>query len=112
MRALGEIIEAARSGERPDYDELRYAVCAMDTLMTFDQIAFSRLAEAEMAGKRAILSNSAKFQHEERFNRIKRALGVDPKSYLGESNDPDNPDYQERRKASQRFVGKILSRVS
>ncbi|WP_267904086.1 hypothetical protein [Pseudomonas monteilii] len=34
MRTLGEIIEAARSGERPDYDELRLAVCAMDMLMT------------------------------------------------------------------------------
>lgn len=38
MRTLGEIIEAAKSGERPDYDELRLAVCAMDALMTFDRV--------------------------------------------------------------------------
>ncbi|WP_409317611.1 hypothetical protein [Pseudomonas sp. KCJK9016] len=39
MRTLGEIIEAAKSGERPDYDDLRLAVCAMDGLTTFDRQA-------------------------------------------------------------------------
>ena len=47
MRTLGEIIEAARSGERPDYDDLRLAVCAMDMLMTFDRQAIWKLAEGE-----------------------------------------------------------------
>lgn len=47
MRTLGQIIEACRNGERPDVDELRLAVCAMDALMTFDRRAIWTLAEAE-----------------------------------------------------------------
>lgn len=54
MMTLGEIIEAAKSGERPEYDELRLAVCAMDGLMTFDRQAIWKLAE----GRRKARSRS------------------------------------------------------
>lgn len=39
MKTLGEIMEAAKSGECPYYDELRLTICAMDILMTFDRRA-------------------------------------------------------------------------
>ncbi|MEJ5862037.1 hypothetical protein [Pseudomonas farsensis] len=100
MKTLGEIIEAAKSGERPDYDDLRLAVCAMDALMTFDRQAFWRLAEGEQKGKKPILVWSSVWQRDEQFDRIKRAMATDPKKWLGPNYDPDSPELQERRRMS------------
>lgn len=114
MRTLGEIIEAARSGERPDYDELRLAVCAMDALMTFDRQAIWKLAEAESEGKKPVLVYSAVFQRDENFGRVKHALAKTPREYLGANHDPDSPAVQERRRASialmDRFMDSAKSR--
>lgn len=109
MRTLGEIIEAAKSGDRPDYDELRLAVCAMDALMTFDRQAIWKLAEAESEGKKPFLVYSSVWQRDENFGRVKRALEKSPKDYLGPNYDPDNPDVQARRKQSVALFEKLLS---
>ena len=109
MRTLGEITEAAKSGERPEYDELRYAVCAMDALMVFDRNAIWKLAEAEKDGKKPMLVWSALWQRDENFGRVKRALAKPPKEYLGDSFDPDKLENQERRKASIALMDKIIS---
>lgn len=108
MRTLGEIIEAAKSGDRPDYDELRLAVCAMDALMTFDRQAIWKLAEAESEGKKPFLVYSSVWQRDENFGRVKRALEKSPKDYLGPNYDPDNPDVQARRKQSVALFEKLL----
>lgn len=97
---LGEIIESAKSGGRPDYDDLRLAVCALDALMAFDRMAIWKLAEAEAEDKKPLLVWSALWQRDENFRRVKTALGVPPKVYLGPNNDPDCPDVQERRRAA------------
>ncbi|MCT5065468.1 hypothetical protein LZM17_29195 [Pseudomonas aeruginosa] len=98
MRTIGEIIEATKAGERADYDELRYTICAMDALMTFDRQAIWKLAEAESEGKKPFLVYSAVWQRDENFGRIKRALAKPPKEYVGPNNDPDSPEVQERRR--------------
>lgn len=108
MRTLGEIINAARNGERPEYDELRYAVCALDGLSTFDRVAFGRLAEAEQENKRPMLTNSAVWQNEENFRRWKNALGMSPREYLGPRYDPDNPESVKRRKAAIAFTERFM----
>lgn len=100
MKTIGEIIEAAKSGERPDYDELRLAVCAMDAMMTFDRMAIWKLAEAEQEGKKPFMVWSAIWQRDENFSRVKRALTKTPREYLGRSYDPDSPEVQARRKQS------------
>ena len=100
MRTLGEIIEAARSGERPNYDALRLAVCATDLLMTFDRQAIWKLAEGEQKGKKPILVWSSLWQRDENFTRVKRAMAIAPKAYLGPNYDPDSPAAQERRRMS------------
>jgi hypothetical protein len=100
MKTLGEIIEAAKCGERPEYDELRLAVCAMDALMTFDRQAIWKLAEGEEKGKKQILVWSSLWQRDEQFDRIKRAMATDPKTWLGPNYDPDSPEVQERRRMS------------
>lgn len=110
MKTLGEIIEAARSGERPEYDELRMAVCAMDLLMTFDRQAIWKLAEAESGKKKPFLVNSAIWQRDENFGRIKRAMDKPPLEYLGASYDPDSPEVQERRRMSIGLMNRMISR--
>jgi hypothetical protein len=110
MKTLGEIIEAARSGERPDYDELRMAVCAMDLLMTFDRQAIWKLAEAEIEKKKPFLVNSAIWQRDENFGRVKRAMGKPPSEYLGASYNPDSPEVQERRRMSISLMDRAISR--
>lgn len=108
MRTLSEIIEATRNGDRPEYDELRYAVCALDALSTFDRLALSKLALAERESKPRHFVYSAEFQYSERFRRMKRALSVDPKTYVGWNNDPDNPEFRERRKKASDLVQRAM----
>lgn len=108
MKTLGDIIDAVRDGERPDYEDLRYAICATSALMTFDRNALSNLAIAETEGKKPVLIYSAVFQHAENFNRVKRALSKPPKEYIGWGNDPENPDFLARRAQSIRLVEAVI----
>lgn len=104
---LNQIIERIRSGEKPDYDDLRYAICAMDALTTFDRQAFMKLSSAEEENKPPRMTTSAKWQWEEHFNRHKRAGEKPPKEYVGWNNDPDNPEFQSRRNVAKRIVDRI-----
>jgi len=98
-----------KSGGRPEYDELRYAVCALDALTTFDQLALMKLANGQREGKKPVLVYSAEWQHSESFERMKRALAKTPKDYVGWNNDPDNPEYLDRRKASKKIADKFFN---
>ncbi|WCH25225.1 hypothetical protein [Aeromonas salmonicida] len=110
-KTLGEIIRAARSGERPDYDDLRLALCAMDHLMTFDRIALERLHVAEKEGQKPFLTRSAVYQCEERHGRVSRALEKTPLSFLGENNNPDNPEVQAERRQALALVARFMEGV-
>jgi len=105
MKTLNEIIESTRNGEQPDYDELRYAICALVALSTFDGMAIQNLAIAETEGKKPILSYSAMHQHEECHRRWQTALNKSPKEYVGWNNDPENPEFVQRRKLTRKMVG-------
>lgn len=109
-KTLGEIIEEARSGGRPDYDDLRLAVCALDILAVFDRQALMTLAEAESKGQKPFLTRSAVWQSDERFGRMKRALHKTPRAFLGESYDPDSPEVQARRRQSIALVERLMVR--
>lgn len=110
MRPLGEIVEAARSGERPDYEELRYAVCALEALAVFAQNALLKLAEAERGARPCVLTGSAEWQVSEHFRRVSSAYARSPKEYLGWENDPDNPQYVSRRKSSKAIFDACLTK--
>lgn len=111
MRTLGEIIDLVKEGEKPEYDELRYAVCALESLVTFDAIALRNLAEGERESKKKILTYSAEWQYEDNFNRIKRTYEKSPKEWLGWNNDPDNPEYVERRKKNIKIMENIIRKT-
>jgi len=112
MRTLFEIIEQIKSGGRPDYEELRYAIMALDALSTFDHMAMRKIAEREKEGKKPFLVSSAVFQHDEQFKRWKTALNSDPKKWCGESNDPDSPEYQKCRALALRLFKKVTGESS
>lgn len=98
---LFQIISAVRDGERPDYDDLRYAICAMEALSTFDGMAFRRLAKAERGERPGV---SADREWQEHFRRHKQAGEKPPKEYVGWNNDPDNPEFLKRRGISKRVM--------
>ena len=106
---LGEIIDLVRSGEKPNYDDLRYAVCALEALRTFDSMALMRLAGVEGKEKKTISPSSAVFQYEESFNRTKRSLAKPPKEWIGWENDPDNPEFLKRRMSSLKIFEKACN---
>jgi hypothetical protein len=107
MNTLGDIIDSVRDGEKPEYEDLRYAICAMDALMTFDRMALMKLSEAESEGKKPVLVYSAKYQFKENFDRVKLALEKPPKEYIGWNNDPDNPEFLNRRNKAKRIMSKF-----
>lgn len=111
MKTLHEIVDAVRNGERPDYEDLKYAICAMDALVSFDRMAFMKLAEAEREGKKPFLTTSAQWQWEEYFNRRKRAGEKPPKEYVGWSNDPENPEFLARRKMASKIMEKAIAKA-
>ena len=107
MRTLGAILDLVKRGDRPEYDELRYAVRALESLSTFDHMAFGNLAEAERENKPRVLSRSAVFQHEEQFNRWHRALNADPRVWLGPDNDLDDPATAARYEGALRLFDRV-----
>lgn len=111
MKTLGEIIDQVKEGKKPEYDEIRYAVCALDSLLTFDGMAFRKLAEGEMESKKKVLVYSAEWQYEDNFNRNKRAFSTSPKDWLGWNNNPDNPEYVNRRKNNIKLMENILRKT-
>lgn len=110
MKTLNEIVNSVRDGARPDYEDLRYAICALEALRVFDGQAFMKLAEAEREGKKPFMVTSAQWQWEEHFNRHKRASEKPPKEYVGWNNDPDNPAFQARRGLSKKIMGKAIEK--
>lgn len=108
MNTLSDIINAVRDGEKPDYEELRYAICAMSALSVFNRKALMNLAEAEREGKKPFLSYSAVHQWEEHYRREQTALGKSPKEYVGWNNDPENPEFLSRRNSSKKIYAHFV----
>ena len=103
MKKLGEIINQCKDGGKPTADEARLAICAMDALMVFDSIFHSRRAAREDSGKKTD-PFSAMHDYTDRFNRVKNAMGKTPLEWLGDTNNPDRPQVQARRKISAKVM--------
>lgn len=92
MRTLAEILEDAEDGGTPEYDELRYAVLALNALITFDGVSMVRAASDKT------MDHSQALQ--DHIRRVSGARSTHPKLWLGWENDPENPEHQERRRAA------------
>ncbi len=95
MNTLSSIIEHVQNGDKPEYEELLYAVCALNSLISFDNAALVNLAHGEPHDSRAVRA------FEDHFNRNKVAFEQSPKTFIGWDNDPANPDFLIRRQVSE-----------
>ena len=102
MRTLFEIIEAVKDGERPEYDELRYALLATDFMLT----DISQFVLMDLYGK-GKLEDWDKKKYETKCEHRRKALNTDPKTYVG-SFDPDLPDRQKEREFHKKLFEKIM----
>lgn len=110
MNTLDEIIEAVRNNERPDYDDLIYAICTLVALETFNMMALQKLATTEINNEPRILTGSAEWQYIESYNRRIKAGNKSPKKWVGWNNDPKNPEFRERRRAAIKIMEKVIER--
>jgi hypothetical protein len=110
MRKIFEIIKDCKDGKKPTVDEMRLAICALDALMFFDSKALQSLYKSEVENKRQILIYSGKWQYEEHHQRISKAMQKTPLEFLGEDDNPDRLEVQERRKVSQKIYNNFLAK--
>lgn len=103
-KTLADIVEQVKDGSSPEYDELLYAVIALEALRYFSHSALIKLGYEKPS-----IINNAEFQANECFNRDKRAMGMPPKDYVGWNNDPKNPDYQNTRRISKKIYNKFIN---
>lgn len=104
MRALFEIVEAAKVGEPTTHEECLYALLAYSGLSYFDSSALRDLAFSPSKFR------TAEGEAEESFRRWKAALAKSPKDYLGPGNDPANPECQQRVRLARRLFEKLAPR--
>lgn len=102
MKSLFDIIESAKDGQKPTYDECYWAMLAFDTLHFFDLITVKDLAFNNKIYK------FRKLFGDESFKRNKAAFAKSPKNYVGVKNDPSNFEYQKRRKAHNKIIQKAI----
>lgn len=106
-KTLGEIIESVHEGQRPDYEDLRYAVVALCALRTFDYLALQKLHQAKVENQKPVLTRDPSYAFEESHNRYRRALLIPPKDYCGPSHDPDTEECQHWRRLSKKIIAKV-----
>lgn len=104
MKTLGDIIEACKDGQKLPYEDVFYALIAMDALSSFDTMALRKLAFDPPAKLM-----TAEWQANESWDRWKRAYEKPPKEWLGWNNDPENPDYQKRRTVALKLYAKAMN---
>lgn len=105
MKTLSEIIEATKDGQKPEYDELRYALLVMDFLF----IDISQFVMMDLYGKDK-LQGWDKKKYEMKYEHKRKALNSDPKKFIG-SFDPDLPGRQEERETHKRIFDNIMKKI-
>ncbi len=106
MRTLFEIIDSAKSGQKPAYEECYWAMLALVALHTFDSMSLSRLVEHPNS---KFITPKSEF--EESWRRAKTALNKSPKEWVGPNNDPANPDYQKMRNIGLKIIDKLIEKT-
>jgi hypothetical protein len=104
MRTLYEIMELAKDGGRPEYDELYYALVAVDNLSLMDRnrlyMDFLKDPPPNMVYRKMIADGI--------HGRWKSALSKSPKLWLGDSYDPRSKEYQEQRAVHRKIAEKFF----
>ncbi|BFH59446.1 hypothetical protein [Paenibacillus azoreducens] len=106
MRNLVEILEEVKHGNKPEYEELLYALLAYASMFNIEH---RQLREELMRDKpQPLFLRDMKLKNS--FDMYKRALNTDPKDWLGWSNDPENPEYQKILRAGANLIDNAAAR--
>lgn len=105
MRTLYEIIEDVKDNKKPDYEELRYALLVYNFLFILDH----RNLRNELLKEERPAKFIRELKAQNSFDMAKSALNKSPKEYLGWNSDPENPEYQKRRKMSEKIFDNFLA---
>jgi hypothetical protein len=102
MRTLFEIVDGAKDGQRPTYDECYWAMLALSALLAFERDTIHKMLKEEVGPfNREYYANQS-------LKRNQEAFKISPQQYVGWSNDPANPDYQRERRIFKKIADKVL----
>lgn len=107
MKTLLEIVDEIKDGLKPDYEDLRFAVLALDALLDFESNAIHSIAGGVRKNQKPFLISDPIYQEESGFQRRKKAFARPPKEWVGESHNPDNLQYQKFRAGSKNLLKKF-----
>jgi hypothetical protein len=105
MRTLSEIIESAKDGNMPSHEEWYWAMLVYNSMFIMEHWQYN---EALMAEKLAPVF-ICKLKAENSFITYQNMLNKSPKKFMGQSNDPSNPEYQRFRLFSISCITLIFS---
>ena len=111
MKNLTEIIEEVKSGKSPEYEELRYAVLVLSSLLHFEANAIRQLYGKELEGKYNPKLFGLEWEANEGHRRRQLAYNKSPKEWIGWENDPQNIEYLQRRKQIKDVFSNIVDKI-
>jgi hypothetical protein len=100
MKTLHTIINDCMDGFQPEPLDAYYAILALNWLLCREHEAHGQMAKATSEGK-PMSSVQARQQIRASITRIKIAGSSEPKIVLGENNDPQTPEFQEKRRKAK-----------
>lgn len=104
MRTLSEIIEDVKSGKKPEYEELRYALLVYSFMFFMDH---SELRN-ELLREKETPKIMREIKARNSGDMFRNALNKSPKEFVGWNNDPENPEYLKRYKLSEKLLDKFM----
>lgn len=102
MKNLSEIIEMCKLNQKPEYEELFYAVLSLTSVANMLSMNFRNI---EPDTKEFILNMKKDNMH----TLYRNALNKSPKEFMGWNNDPENPEYQKFHAIGNNIVEKALN---
>jgi hypothetical protein len=107
LRNLSEIIEECKTNGKPDYEELRYSVLVLISMLNIDHSKLKEALAREKESPKFIKDLQLKNSHD----MYRTALSKSPKEYLGWNNDPENPEYQKFHKLGNKLIDKVIKNM-
>lgn len=100
MKTLREIVDDCMDGIQPDPVDGYYAILALHYLLTKEHAAHGIMAQRADIG-RPMSSVDARKSINSAQTRLKIAATSHPQVVLGAQNDPQTPEFQEKRRKSK-----------
>lgn len=100
MKTLHQIIDDCMDGIKPEPADGYYAILALNYLLCREHEAHGLMAQRSSAGQ-PMSSVQARQQIRASITRIKIAGSSEPHVVLGQQNDPQTPEFQEKRRRAK-----------